>query len=313
MFRLGFDVGGTNIAAGLVDESFRVTERLVRPFPKGENGEYFVSLLRQMAEQLCAQAGLEAGSLPQLGVALPGSLDASGQRVIHAHNLDFHDLPLGRMLRDKFPRSDIRLLNDGDAATEAELKAGALRGCRWGILLTLGTGVGGGLVCDGRLFRGGRGRGTEPGHMLLHKGGRLCTCGQRGCVEQYCSASALSRDGIGAAQAHPDSLLARLSGEQGQPMSARLVVDCARAGDETAKALFEQYVDELSSYLASLVDLLDPEVIALGGGLGQSGEFLCEPLRRLTAEKCFFHSCGLILPAQMGNDAGIIGAAWAEG
>lgn len=311
MLHLGFDVGGTKVAAAVVDEDSRITARLSRPFPKGTDGASFAAYLRRMADDLCGEAGISVSSFPQVGVGLPGTLDESRRTVIHAHNLGFHQLPLAGLLGDVFPNAGISLLNDADAATLAELKAGALWGCQSGLLLTLGTGLGGGIVSRGELFPGGLGRGVELGHMLLHKNGRRCTCGQKGCAECYCSATALARAGRRAISRAPESLLARRAGGQPGNISARDVTDCAREGDPAACEAFEAYLDELSSFIASLVNLLDPEVIAIGGGLGQSGEFLCAPLRPRVSEKCFYKSCGRILPARLGNDAGVIGAALA--
>ena len=285
MLHLGYDVGGTKVAAGLVDENKRIIAKLSHPFPKGTDGPSFAAFLRRMADGLCREAGISASDVPTIGVGLPGTLDENRRTVIHAHNLGFHQLPLAGLLGGVFPEAEIKLLNDADAATLAELKAGALQGCRSGLLLTLGTGLGGGIVSRGELFHGGQGRGVELGHMLLHKDGRRCTCGQRGCAERYCSATALALAGRRAITRAPESLLARRAAAKPEKISARDVIDCARAGDSAALAVFDAYVDELASFIASLVNLLDPEVIAIGGGLGQSGEFLCAPLRQRAAEK----------------------------
>ena len=311
MLHLGYDVGGTKVAAGLVDDNKKIIAKLSHPFPKGTDGPSFAAFLRRMADGLCREAGISASDVPTIGVGLPGTLDENRRTVIHAHNLGFHQLPLAGLLGGVFPEAEIKLLNDADAATLAELKAGALQGCRSGLLLTLGTGLGGGIVSRGELFHGGQGRGVELGHMLLHKDGRRCTCGQRGCAERYCSATALALAGRRAITRAPESLLACRAAAKPEKISARDVIDCARAGDSAALAVFDAYVDELASFIASLVNLLDPEVIAIGGGLGQSGEFLCAPLRQRAAEKCFYKSCGRIVPATLGNDAGLIGAALA--
>lgn len=311
MLHLGYDVGGTKVAAGLVDENKKIIAKLSHPFPKGTDGPSFAAFLRRMADGLCREAGISVSDVPTIGVGLPGTLDERRELVIHAHNLGFHQLPLAGLLGGVFPEAEIKLLNDADAATLAELKAGALQGCRSGLLLTLGTGLGGGIVSRGELFHGGQGRGVELGHMLLHKDGRRCTCGQRGCAERYCSATALALAGRRAITRAPESLLACRAAAKPEKISARDVIDCALAGDSAALAVFDAYVDELASFIASLVNLLDPEVIAIGGGLGQSGEFLCAPLRQRAAEKCFYKSCGRIVPATLGNDAGLIGAALA--
>ena len=308
MLRLGFDVGGTKVAAGLIDDNWQVRHKLSRRFPRGRDGTYLADMMLQMGRELCREAEIAPADLTRVGAALPGTLDAENGIVIDAYNLGFHDLPLLQLLQQRFTGADLSLCNDADAAARAELAAGALQGCSCGLLLTLGTGLGGGIVSQGRLFPGGQNRGVEIGHMLLHKGGRLCSCGQRGCAECYCSATALARAGRRAAMRYPDSLLARRCRGRIQRISAKLVTDCVQEGDPAAVEVFDAYLDELASAIASLVNIMDPQVIALGGGLGQCGELLCQPLRSRVADRCFHHSCGRIVPAALGNDAGLIGA-----
>ena len=210
--------------------------------------------------------------------------------MIDAHNLGFHHTPLKALLASALHKP-VSVVNDADAATLAERTTGALSGTDTSMMITIGTGIGGGLILNGRLFRGGRGNGTEPGHMVLHNGGRQCTCGIHGCAETYCSATRLGTDG--AAFGCSD---------------AKSVIDAAKAGGKEATELFRQYVDDLGSYLASLINLLDPERIAIGGGVCGAGEFLLEPLRENVRKKCFFETCPEIVTATAGNDAGIIGA-----
>ncbi len=161
------------------------------------------------------------------------------------------------------------------------------------MMVTLGTGLGGGLILNDRLFRGGRGNGTEPGHMILVNGGRPCTCGNEGCAEAYCSATRLAKDG-------------KVYGWN----TAKAVIDAAKAGDEFATAIVNAYIDDLGSYLASIVNLLDPERIAVGGGVSAAGDFLMKPLIENVRQKSFFSTIPEIVVATAGNDAGIYGAAF---
>ena len=181
--------------------------------------------------------------------------------------------------------------------------------CKTAVLLTLGTGVGGGVILNGKMFSGGCGRGIELGHMQIVSGGELCTCGVRGCIEAYCSATALIRDAVRAIEADPACMLAEKCGGDLTQVNAKFVIDCAREGDSAAKAVFDSYVDHLAAACVSVVHLLDPEVIAIGGGVSHAGDFLFEPLRAKVMEKCFFSSHGDIVPAVLGNNAGMIGAA----
>ncbi len=292
MLRLGFDIGGTNIAAGLVDDDYQIVDQASRPFPSGQSADVVADCVLSLTEALCVRANLSPSSLAGVGVAIPGSLAPSGDTVLDAYNLGFHNVPFRQMVQDRLPRLRVTLCNDANAATLAEHRAGSLSGCMTAALLTLGTGVGGGLILNGRLFNGGRNSGVEPGHIPLRIRGRACTCGNSGCLECYCSATRLAVDGgpLGLAD-------------------AKQVIDAAKCGDPKAMDLFDAYVDDLGSALIAIIHLLDPERIAIGGGVCNAGEFLLQPLRDNVDKKCFFTSSPEIVRATMGNNAGIVGAA----
>lgn len=310
MLQVGFDVGGTNIAVGVVDDAGTIVARRSTPFPTGkpyqEVADIMVGQIVDMAREL--NMGMEQFSA--VGVAVPGSIDPACQRVMHAYNLQFHDVPLRSAIQALLPSSvPVYLANDADAAALAELYAGAFRGCKTAALLTLGTGVGGGLIMNGRMFHGGMGHGVELGHMILAHNGPMCTCGTKGCVESLCTATWLVQQGRRSVIDYPNALIAtQVQGDMDR-VSAKLVIDSAKAGDAIALEIFSRFVDQLGSALCSIFVLLDPEVIALGGGVSLAGDFLFEPLRENVKRKCFFEEYGQILPAQLGNDAGIIGAA----
>ena len=218
---------------------------------------------------LLRQQAIARKDVESVGIVVPGSIDQKGERVIDAYNLGFHDVPLKALAQEAFGEIPVYLANDANGAALAELYAGAFRGCKTAVLFTLGTGLGGGIILGGHMFNGGMNQGVELGHMYLVNGGEHCTCGNDGCMEAY----------------------------------------CAKEGDETAKAVFDQYIDSLSSACASIYNLLDPEVIAIGGGVCGAGEFLFAPLREKTTGKCFYKTHGKLVPAELGNDAGMIGAA----
>lgn len=310
MYRLGFDIGGSKIAAGVIDENMRVVARRTIPFPLWEPVRLVCEEMRGMAEEMAAELDVSPEDFGVVGAAVPGSLDPKEERVIHAYNLGFHDVPLRVCLREYFPGADIFLANDGDAAALAELYRGSFHGCKTAVLFTLGTGVGGGLILGGKLFTGGMGHGVEIGHMPMNCGGEeICTCGNTGCIEALCSATWILTRGKEAMKNHPRSLLGRRAGGREEAMTAKIVMDCAREGDEAAWSIFEQYLENLSGAIAGIANLLDPEVIALGGGVSLAGEFLLAPLREKTVEKTFFKYPYRIVSAYLGNDAGMIGAA----
>lgn len=308
MYQIGVDIGGTNIKIGLVDDQLNIIRRSSIPFPHLD-GEGVAKQIAAEVRKLLAEQGCSEEDLAWVGVVVPGSIDPTGSIVLNAHNLGFHDVPFKAQLQAQFENATVYLANDADGAALAELGRGAFAGYETAVLLTLGTGVGGGVILGGKMFSGGNRQGVELGHMPLVAGGEHCTCGVDGCIEAYCSATALARDGVRAMEANPESMLVKQSGGNSKVVDAKFVIDCAKAGDETAKAVFDAYVDRLGSACIAMIHLLDPQVIAIGGGVCGAGEFLFAPLRENVAKKCFFSSFGKIVPAVMGNDAGIIGAA----
>ena len=307
--QVGFDIGGTNLKAGIVDHTLSILAQRSIPFRAELGYQYTVDQMADLMRDMLQELGIDHQAVASIGVAVPGDIDPTGELVIHAHNLDFHSVPLRHAVSQKYPDIPVYLANDANAAALAELHGGALAGCRTGILLTLGTGVGGGLILDGHMFNGGQNHGVELGHMTLDRKGDLCTCGNRGCVETLCNAPWLIRQGQEAILHHPDCLIAVRSSGDPEAVTAKLVLDCAKEGDAQAFAIFEEYVDSLSSAIITCSNLLDPEVFAIGGGVSLAGEFLFAPLRRKVQEKSFFKHAYQILPTRMGNDAGIIGAA----
>ena len=308
MYQIGVDIGGTNIKIGLVDNQLQIVRRSSIPFPH-LGGEEVAAQIAAEVRKLLADQNSSVSELNSVGVIVPGSIDPTGSVVLNAYNLGFHNVPFKAQLQAQFQNIPVYLANDADGAGLAELGRGAFVGCETAVLLTLGTGVGGGLILGGKMFSGGKRQGVELGHMPLVAGGEACTCGNKGCIEAYCSATALARDGVRAMQAHPESLLAAKSGGDSKIIDAKFVIDCAKEGDETAKSVFDSYIDALGSACIAMIHLLDPEVIAIGGGVCGAGEFLFAPLRANVDQKCFFSDHAKIVPAVMGNDAGMIGAA----
>ncbi len=290
MVRIGYDIGGTNIAAGILDEQDRLILKKSMRFPRGKGTAAVIEVCASLYHALLKDAQINETEVSGVGAAVPGSVDLKNGVVIDAYNLDFHQTPLTSLLSEVLQKP-VGLINDADAATLAEHRVGALRGTRTSMMITIGTGIGGGLILNGELFSGGRGSGTEPGHMVLVNGGRPCTCGIHGCAEAYCAATRLAKDG----QAFGLN-------------DAKAVIDAAKAGNADACAIFTAYIDDLGSYLASVINLLDPERIAVGGGVCGAGDFLMVPLRANVEQKCFFKTCPELVVATAGNDAGIIGA-----
>ena len=231
MYRIGIDLGGTNIAVGVVDDGHAIVSRVSVPTMASRPAAEVVRDMGGAVEQVLARAGASVADCRSMGVGSPGTCNSADGVVERAYNLGWDHVPVCRMLEQRFG-IPCRLSNDANCAALAEQVAGAAVGHDNVVLVTLGTGVGGGIIIGGRIYDGMRGAGAELGHTLLVMDGEPCTCGRRGCWEAYSSATALIRQACQAAARHPDSLLARLADVNG-----KTVFDAADRGDETARAV----------------------------------------------------------------------------
>ena len=297
---IGIDVGGTNLKAGLVDEAGNIVrvERVPLDF---QGPEKFAETLAELSKQVIQE------KVRWVGVGLPGAVD--GGDVLFTTNIPMENVPLEQLFRRHL---DLPLLlgNDADCAAVGEFFRGAGQGTRDFAVITLGTGVGAGIIVDGKL-RGGLAS-SEAGHMVIVRDGELCNCGRRCCWERYASATGLIQQTKRAMEAHPESLLHEIAAS-GNGVEGRTAFQAAEAGDETALAVCRDYVNYLAGGLASLINILRPEAVAIGGGVAAAPErLLLEPLREAVAKESFSRHGGRItkvLRAERGNDAGIIGAA----
>ncbi len=296
---IGIDVGGTNLKAGLVDEAGNIVkvERVPLDF---QGPERFAEILAELSKRVIKE------KVRWVGVGLPGAVD--GGDVLFTTNIPMENVPLERLFRKHL---DLPLLlgNDADCAAVGEFFGGAGKGTRDFAVVTLGTGVGAGIIVDGKL-RGGLAS-SEAGHMVIIQDGEPCNCGRRGCWERYASATGLIQQTKRAMEAHPESLLHEIAAENG--VEGRTAFQAAEAGDETALEVCRNYVNYLAGGLTSLINILRPEAVAIGGGVAAAPErLLLEPLREAVAKESFSRHGGRItkvLRAERGNDAGIIGAA----
>ena len=306
MYRIGIDLGGTNIAVGVVNDRYEIVARRSVPTGAERPAEEVIRDMGDAVEETLRQAGLTAVDCASMGVGSPGACDPQTGVVKRAYNLNWFDVPVCRMLHQRFG-IPVRLGNDANCAALAEVVAGAAVGCQDMVLITLGTGVGSGIISRGKILSGLRGGAGEAGHMLLVLDGEPCTCGRRGCWEAYSSATALIRQARQAAAEHPESLLAGA-----EEITGKTVFDAADRGDETANAVVDRFCDYLGAGVTNIVNALAPEVILIGGGISRQGERLLAPVRRYVEKNCFGGKDGaipIIAAARLGNDAGIIGAA----
>lgn len=305
---IGIDVGGTNLKAGLVGEKGEILAVERTPLGAFRGPEPFVETLAELAKAVLREGGAEPGDIAYVGMGIPGAVE--GGNILYTCNIPMRDVPLSDLFRRHLDLP-VLLGNDADCAAVGEWSCGAGRGTRDFVIITLGTGVGGGFILNGRLYAGG-GMVGEVGHMVIQRNGVPCNCGRRGCWEAYTSATALIRQTREAMADHPDSLLHTVAEELGG-VEGRTAFVAAERGDAVAQEVCRNYVEYLAAGVTNLVNILQPEVLAVGGGVaGASDALLMDPLRELVEAECYpRHANKLprILRAELGNDAGIIGAA----
>lgn len=313
MYYLGIDLGGTNIAAGVVDEQYQIVARAKCPTQTPCSQAEMTDQLAQAAMEALGNAGLAVEDVPWIGVGSPGSIDNQKGIVGFAGNLGLHNYPLTDQLGARL-HAKVLLENDANAAAFGEYKAGALQGAESGIAITLGTGIGGGIILGGKIYTGCNGAAGELGHIVIQMDGRPCTCGRRGCWEAYASATGLINTTKEMLQQLDDkqSPLWKLCDGDLTNVNGRTAFDAMRAGDPAGQQVVDTYIRQLASGLADVVNIFQPNLICIGGGICHEGDTLLNPLRKLVREEAF-EVPGGILPelriAQLGNDAGIIGAA----
>ncbi len=306
---LGIDLGGINIAAAVVDEEGNILSRGKVSTPRG--AEPVAAAMAEAARQAVENAGLTLEEIESVGVGSPGTIDPERGVVELWSNLDFHHVPLASMVAERLGRP-VLLENDANAAALGEYAAGAGRGCSSMVAITLGTGVGGGAVLDGKLYTGFNYAGMEVGHFVIEYGGRLCTCGRRGCFETYASATAIIRQARQRMEGNRESLLWRMAGGSPEGVEARIVFEAAAQNDLLAKELVEEYEEYLACGIVNLINIFQPEVFCVGGGVAGAGAALMDPVRAILDREDYARNSvrrTRFTLAQLGNDAGIIGAA----
>ncbi len=312
MYRIGIDLGGTNIAGGLVDESMKLVLKKSVPTGAERPGEEIVKEIARLCLDICNEAGIKLNDVASIGIATPGVANLETGYVEYANNLNFKMFPLAPLLSDILDYKNIKIANDANAAAWGEAMAGAAKGTVNSVMITLGTGVGGGIIIDNKIYTGFNCAGAELGHMVIEVDGVPCSCGRKGCWEAYSSATALIRmtkEKIEECKANGrDSLM--LSAEK---INGRTACDCMRAGDAAAKEVYDKYIKYLAAGLSNIINIFQPEVISLGGGVSNEGQSLIDSLLPLIRKESYGNGIIENLPdiriARLGNDAGIIGAA----
>ena len=310
-YRIGIDLGGTNIKVGIVDQSHKIiANHSVRTLAERDYKE----IVKDMADAVLfvlEKTGISISECSALGIGSPGCIDSKNGVVVFAGNLHWEHIPILEELK-KYIDLPMGLSNDANCAALGEVVGGAAMEYENAVMITLGTGVGGGIVMNRKIFEGGHAGGTELGHITIVSGGEYCTCGRHGCFEAYSSATALIRDTKRAAQKYPDSLLNTLCNGNLDEINGITPFDAAKKGDAAGKEVVQNYIKYLGEGIVNMVNIFRPDVVLLSGGVCNQGTYLTDPLNEYIRKYCFAGERAFIPPiirATLGNDAGIIGAA----
>lgn len=311
MFNIGIDLGGTNIAAALVNEGGKIIRK--DSVPTGRERDYtaIVKDMAMLAIKLIKAEGLSESDIHSVGIGSPGTPDTEKGLIVYANNLKFNNTPI-REEFNKYLDLPVYIENDANAAAYGEFISGVGDKYKDFVAITLGTGVGSGVIVNNKIITGSFHGGAELGHVVLQVGGSTCSCGRKGCWEEYSSATALIREAKKEASSNPDSLLNELVAGDLEQMNAKIPFDAAQAGDEVAARLIDWYISYLAIGLVNVINIFQPQAIALGGGVSAQRDNLLIPLRDKMVHEIYGGAEHLktdLLVCELGNDAGIIGAA----
>lgn len=310
-YYVGIDLGGTNIVAGVVDEEYNIIAKASTktncPRPEKEIADD----MARMAIEAVKNAKLTMDQIEWIGVGTPGIANSKTGIIEYSNNLGFKNTPMVKYIQETIDKP-VFIENDANAAAYGEFVAGAAKGAKNAVCITLGTGVGGGIIIDGRIYSGSNFAGAEIGHTVIEVDGAQCSCGRKGCFEAYSSATGLIRMTKEAIAEHPDCIMAQSEKEKGK-VTARTSFDCMRAGDKYAKAVVDKYIKYLAAGITNTINIFQPDILCIGGGVCNEGDPLLLPMKELVAKEVYTRNSEKnteIVIAKLGNDAGIIGAAF---
>ncbi|MGI6713843.1 MAG: ROK family protein [Bacilli bacterium] len=310
MIAIGIDIGGTSIKGAAITEKGKVLEVFSLPVIAGDSQETTINNLIATVKKYIVEQGFKQEEILGIGLGVPGSIDSVRGYCDYSNNLKWSNLPIVKMFEKEFALP-IKITNDANAAALGEAKFGAGRKFKNMILLTLGTGVGGGIIIDGKLYEGNAGKGAELGHTVTKMNGRKCTCGRKGCLEAYASATGLIFDTKQAMKKDNKSLMWKISKELGI-IDARVAFEAAKQGDQTAQKVVDNYIMYLGEGLLNFFNIFRPEAVVLSGGIANQGEYLFGRLDAYCQERKYGFECTpavKILGSELGYDSGKIGAA----
>ncbi|MCH5323838.1 MAG: ROK family glucokinase [Eubacterium sp.] len=311
MYNIGIDLGGTNIKAGVVADDCRIVGRSNIKTNLPRPAEDIADSIAEAVKQAIADSSEEIDKINSIGMGTPGVADRNSGIVLYSNNLGFENTPLGGMLKERLG-TDIYVENDANVAAYGEVLGGAGQGYKNVVVVTLGTGVGGGIIIDGEIYTGFNFCGAELGHTVIEYNGRQCSCGRKGCFEAYSSATALITATKKAMREDKNSRMWAIADNSLDNVDGKTAFDAMRAGDETGTAVVNEYINYLGCGLVNIVNTFQPEMLLIGGGICKEGDYLIKPLEEIIKRESYCinpERSTVLATAKLGNDAGIVGAA----
>ena len=316
MYSIGIDLGGTNIAIGIVDEQYNIIVKDSVPTGAKREADAITADMAALCKKLLAEAKLTIADIDFVGMATPGTANSATGVIEYANNLPFFMYPMCEKLGAMLDGAKVYIENDANAAAKAEAMAGVAKDAKYSVMITLGTGVGGGIVLDGQVYAGFNFAGAELGHIVIEKDGRPCSCGRKGCWEAYSSATGLinmTRDKLEECRkAGRETQMEKMIAGDFERISGKTAFSASKQGDAAAIEVVNEYIDYLACGLANIINIFQPDVLSIGGGICREGDYLLKPLEERVFKEVYTKTREpktKLLIAQLGNDAGIIGAA----
>lgn len=316
MYRLGIDLGGTNIVAGVVDEEYNIVAKASCKTDVPRPEKEICDSMAEVALEAIKKANITIDDVESIGIGVPGAVNPETGIIEYSANLFFHNWSVVEMMEERL-NTKVKIENDANAAALGEYLAGSAKGAKNAVAITLGTGVGGGIIIDGKIYSGSNYAGAELGHMVIVKGGKDCACGRHGCWEAYASATGLinlTKEKI-LTEKPEFSYMLKLCDDDISNVSGRTAFDAMAEGDPLAKQVVEEYISYLATGIVNIINIFQPDVLCIGGGVSNQGENLLAPLRKIVeSERYTKHNDKqtVICKCSLGNDAGIIGAAYLD-
>ncbi len=309
---IGVDLGGTAIKIGIVDDNGNIVSKGSVPTRAKAGYEAIVKDMAELIKIILSDSGIKISDIKSIGIGAPGAVDNKLGVVKHLENIHMRNAPVRDEMRKYFD-VPVYIDNDANCAALGEFYALEDKEIECFIAITLGTGVGSGIIINQKIYTGFNGVAGEFGHTTIDKNGIECKCGRKGCWENYASATALIRESEKSASEHPDSLLAKMIAENGGKSNGKIPFDAAKAGDSAGVKVVNDYIENISIGLVDVINILRPEIIVIGGGISYEGEYILNPIKNYVYDHAYAKECTEktdIRIAKLRNDAGIIGAAF---